>query len=113
MLKKLVTILLALAMLSIVLVPVGANGVNVYVSLDKVVYEPGGQGTISITIRNSGDDPIEVKNVSVEFTNWMMYTADGWDELGNKTIIYSTAIIIGSNSTVALDPISFTVPTDG
>jgi hypothetical protein len=92
---------------------VRANGVEAYVNFDKVEYRPGEQGTISITIRNNSGDPIEVKNVSVVFSNWMMYTVDGWDELGNKTIDYSDLDPIGSNKTVALDAVSFTVPSDG
>jgi len=100
-------------MLSIVIGSVGANGVTVHVNLDKVQYESGGQGKISITIRNTSDDPIEVKNVSIQFASWMMYTVDGWDELGNWTVVYSEPITVGSNKTVALEDISFTVPTDG
>jgi len=42
-----------------------------------------------------------------------MYTVDGWDEQGNWTIVYSEPITVGSNKTVALDDVSFTVPTDG
>lgn len=113
--KRLVTILLALAVLSLVLAPsVGANGIDVYVNMDKVQYGPGEQGIISITIRNTGDNPIEVKNVTIEFVNWMMYTENGWDPLGNKTIIYSPAKNIASKTGVAkLEDISFTVPSDG
>lgn len=106
-------ILLVLAMLSMIFMPPVGAQIDVYMGLDKVQYEPGGQGTISITIRNTSVDPIEVKNVSIQFTGWMMYTADGWDELGNWTVVYSTPITVGSNKTVALDSISFTVPNDG
>jgi len=112
-LRKLVTILFTLAMLAVVLVPsVKAQGIEAWVSLDKMAYEPGQQGTISITIRNTGDDPIEVKNITIEFNDWMLYTEDGWDPLGNMTVVYSPAIIITSNSSVALDAITFTVPND-
>ena len=113
--KGLVTILLALAVLSLVSAPsVGAQGVDVYVNMDKVQYGPGEQGIISITIRNTGDNPIEVKNVTIEFVNWMMFTEDGWDPLGNMTVVYSPAINIASKTGVAkLEDISFTVPTDG
>ncbi len=107
-------ILLALAMLAVLASSVAAEDINVYVQLDKVQYEPGGQGTISITIRNTSDDPLEIKNVSIEFTNWMMYTVDGWDELGNQTIVYASAIQVSSKTgKAALDDISFSVPTDG
>jgi hypothetical protein len=114
-LKGLVTILLALAVLSVVAAPcVEAQGVDVYVNMDKVQYGPGEQGIISISIRNTGDNPIEVKNVTVEFVNWMMFTEDGWDPLGNMTVVYSPAINIASKTGVAkLEDISFTVPTDG
>jgi hypothetical protein len=42
----------------------------------------------------------------------MLYTADGWDELGNRTIVYSD-VIVPTNQSMILDDISFTVPTDG
>jgi hypothetical protein len=112
--RKLFVTLMATAILSLMLVyPVAANGAVVYVDFNKRQYAPGEQGTFSITIRNTGDSPIEVKNVSVVFDNWMMYTVDGWDELGNQTIDYSDLAPIGSNKTAALEDVSFTVPTDG
>lgn len=111
--KKLVAILLALAMFSMVLVPsVRAQDIEGWVSVNKNTYEPGEHGTIYITIRNTGDDPIEVKNVTIEFTDWMIYTEDGWDPLGNKTIVYDPVIIVSSETAVALDEITFTVPND-
>ena len=112
--KKLFVALLAMALLSLALAPsVFAGAVVAYVSLDKVQYTPGEKGTISIILRNVGEDPIEVKNVSIMFDNWMMYTLDGWDEAGNMTIDYSDLDPIGSNKTIELEDISFTVPTDG
>jgi len=112
-LKKLVIILLALAMFSMVSVPsVRAQDIEGWVSVDKNTYEPGEQGAIYITIRNTGDDPIEVKNVTIEFTDWMIYTEDGWDPLGNKTIVYDPVIIVSSETAVALDEITFTIPND-
>lgn len=96
-----------------VLVPsVRAQGIEGWVSANKNTYEPGEQGTIYITIRNTGDDPIEVKNVTIEFTDWMIYTEDGWDPLGNMTIVYDPVIIVSSETAVALDEITFTVPND-
>jgi hypothetical protein len=112
--RKLFVTLIATAILSLMLVyPVAANGINVYINLDKRQYASGEQGTVSITIRNTSESPIEVKNVSIVFDSWMMYTVDGWDALGNKTIDYSDLAPIGSNKTVALQDVSFTVPTDG
>jgi hypothetical protein len=112
--RKLFVTLMAAAILSLVLVyPVVANGVDVYINFNKTEYAPGEQGTFSIVMRNTGDSPIEVKNVSVTFDSWMMYTVDGWDKLGNMTIDYSDLAPIGSNKTSALDDVSFTVPTDG
>ncbi len=112
-LKKSVTILFTLAILAVVLAPsVEAQGVEAWVSLNKSTYEPGEQGTITITLRNTGDDPIEVKNITIEFNEWMRYTEDGWDPLGNMTVVYSPNIIVTSDSSVALDAITFTVPND-
>lgn len=105
---------LIFAVLSTMLAPsVRADDVDVYVSLDKVQYEPGGQGTISITVRNRGDDPIEIRNVSIQFEDWMLFTEEGWDKLGKKTIVYEDEIPVGSNKTISLEDISFSVPTDG
>jgi len=102
------------AALSMILVQsVSANGIDVFVNKDKVEYGPGDTGTISIIIRNTSEDPIEIRNMSIQFTNWMMYTVDGWDELGNRTIFYSPYLIVASNQSVALEDISFTVPSDG
>jgi len=101
------------AVFSMILVQsVSANGIDVFVNKDKVEYGPGDTGAISIIIRNTSGDPIEIRNISIQFTNWMMYTVDGWDELGNRTIVYSD-VIVASNQSVALEDISFTVPTDG
>jgi len=101
-------------MFTIMLAPsVVANGVYAYSKLDKVQYAPGEQGTISITLRNTGDEPIELYNVTVIFTDWMLYTIDGWDEIGNWTIDYRDLDPIGSDKTIELDDIQFTVPTDG
>jgi uncharacterized membrane protein len=112
--KKVALTLVAIAMLSFMLAPsILAADFAVYPSLDKVQYAPGEQGKISMVIRNVGADPIEIKNISVVFDNWMMYTVDGWDKLGNQTIDYSDLDPIGSNKTVALEDVSFTVPTDG
>lgn len=112
--RRKIIVLLVFATLSLVLMPlVYANGIHVYVSKDKYEYAPGEKGTISVVLRNTGNDPIEVHNVSIQFTAWMMYTVDGWDELGNDTIVYDEAIVVGGNKTVALEDISFTVPTDG
>ncbi len=110
--KKLIAALLALAALSLTLTPVEAQ-VSVYTSKDKVQYAPGEQGTISIVIRNQGDDPLEVKNLTIMFNSWMRYTVDGWDALGNQTIVYSSVINVPSKTgVVKLDDIRFTVPTD-
>ncbi len=112
--KKQITILLASALLFVVLVaPIEAQGIEAWVHLNKTHYEPGEQGTITIVIRNNyEDDPIDVKNVTVHFTSWMRYGEDGWDPLGNQTIVYDPPIIISSDTAVALDQISFTVPDD-
>ncbi len=111
--RRKVSVLLVFATLSLVVMPlVHANGLEVYVYKDKYEYMPGEKGTISIVLRNTGRDPVEVHNLTIQFTAWMMYTVDGWDELGNDTIIYDEPIIVGSNKTVALEDISFTVPTD-
>lgn len=112
-LRRKISVLLVLATLSLVVMPlVYANGLQVYVNKDKYEYMPGEKGTISIVLRNTGRDPVEVYNLTIQFTAWMMYTVDGWDELGNDTIVYDEAITVGSNKTVALEDISFTVPTD-
>lgn len=113
--RKYALAIFAVAILSAILVKhVDANGIDVYINLNKVEYEPGEQGTIYVSIRNTSEDPIEVKKIYVEFSSWMLYTEEGWDELGNMTIVYSPPIQIPSeNGTVDLDPISFTVPTDG
>jgi len=111
MLKKLVVIVLALAMLSIVLTPsVGASSYYVYV--DKKIYNPGEHGTIYVVIDNNGKEPIEIKNVTIMFNNWLRLTEDGWDEKGNFSIVFDEPIAVLSNTTHALDPIEFTVPDD-
>ena len=112
--KRIALVLIAVTMLSLAFgSSVRANDVAAYVNFDKTEYRPGEQGTITITIRNAGTSPIEVRNVTLAFAKWMMYTEDGWDPLGNQTIRYSTALIIASNTTDTLDTIRFTVPTDG
>lgn len=107
-------VVLALAMLSMVFAPsVRAAGVEAIVSLDKSLYKPGEHGTISIVMRNTLSGPVEIENVTIVFSSWRMYTADGWDELGNFSVVYDEVVTVGSkNGTLALDPIDFTVPDD-
>ncbi len=92
---------------------VAANDIEMWVRFDKAAYEPGEQGTIFITIRNTGTGPIEINNVTLTFPQWMIFTEDGWDPLGNKTIPYEPAIIVTSKTVESLEAITFTVPTDG
>lgn len=104
-------VVLALAMLSIMLAPsVGASSYYVYVN--QKIYNPGERGTIHVVIDNSGDEPIELKNVTIMFTSWLRLTEDGWDKKGNFSIVFDEPILIPSNTTHALDPIEFTVPDD-
>jgi uncharacterized membrane protein len=111
--KRLFVALAAVLLLPFLFAPSASAAVyEPYVYLDKVRYTPGEQGTISIILYNVGTTAMEVKNVSIEFDNWMKYTADGWDELGNMTIDYSDMPPVSSNSTILLDEVSFTVPTD-
>lgn len=113
--KKIVVILMALAMfsmLSMSSVEGQRDKVEVWVSLDKTPYEPGDQGEIHVTIRNTGEDPIEIRNMTIQFTSWMFYTEDGWDSLGNQTIVLDPVVIVSSDAAVALDEIAFTVPSD-
>ena len=109
--KKLVTILLALAILSIVLTP-SVCASSYYVYVDKKIYNPGERGTIYIVIDNDGNEPIEIKNVTIVFGNWLRLTEDGWDEKVNFSIVFDEPIAVLSNTTHALDPIGFTVPDD-
>lgn len=113
--KKLIAILTTSIMILCIfnlVVEVRGLRAEAWISMDKLVYEPGEKGNIHITIRNIGNDPIEVRNVTIEFNEWKLYTEDGWDSYGNKSVIYDPPIIVSSKSAVALDPIAFTVPTD-
>lgn len=109
--KRLFVAVTVIALLSLFASSAAAQ-VTTYFTLDKLQYNPGDKGTISIIIRNLSDDPIQLKNVSLVFDNWMKYTLDGWDEAGNWTIDLTDMAAISANTSIALDDISFTVPTD-
>jgi uncharacterized membrane protein len=111
--KRLFVALAAVALLSFMVTSAASiPGVIPYFTLDKLDYNPGDSGSISIIIRNLSDNPIQLKNVTVVFERWMKYTIDGWDEAGNWTIDLSDMTPISANSSIALDDIRFTVPSD-
>jgi len=84
--------------------------VNIYTWVDKPQYQLGETGTLYITIRNDGEDSVEIRNVSIEYP-WFAYVKDHWE--GNETITLTPAVALASKGGVWNREVSFTVPTDG
>src|SRR6266571_4878261 len=81
----------------------------VYGRTDKSSYIPGDSGILYITIKNTGDGSLTVRNVTIAYP-WKAFITDHWD--GNFT---TTGInqAVGTPGGTWNTQYSFTVPTDG
>lgn len=82
---------------------------KVTVRTDKPRYLPGEKGTIHVTFYNDANDPVSVHNITVIFNYWQAYIDGKW--VGNKTI--ELDVTVKEKGIEPLDPIDFTVPSDG
>lgn len=79
-----------------------------YIRPDKPSYLPGESGTLSITIRNQGDQAFTVKNMTIQYS-WMSFINDHWE--GNETVRNITAPLAAGQAYNTQR--GFTVPSDG
>jgi hypothetical protein len=77
---------------------------------DKQKYAPGEKGTLYVAFYNTRDEPIDIKNITVVYDEWVAYIENtGW--VGNETKKFTEPL--SSKATRVFKDITFTVPTDG
>jgi len=84
--------------------------VNIYAWTDKVDYDPGESGKLTIVIRNNRTDVdgnLILYNITIRYP-WFSYNGEKWE--GNDTIIINDTLMKNEAKTYTR---TFTVPTDG
>jgi hypothetical protein len=76
---------------------------------DKPRYGPGERGTLYIVFYNDRAEAIEVRNITLVYTNWHAYINQAW--VGNETKKYS--VTIASKAKNVFSDVTFTTPSDG
>jgi len=104
------TVLLLSISVSLVSITGAAPIVSVYLSTDKPYYTYGQSGKLYVTVRNEGDGPIAIRNVSVTFP-WFGWYHGGWD--GNETLTDIEDNLVDENATSETFEVPFTVPAEG
>lgn len=85
--------------------------VNIYAWTDKIYYEPGESGKLTIVIRNDRTDvDLILYNVTIRYP-WFAYTGEKWE--GNDTITLSPLPTLEKNGGSKALAAEFTVPMDG
>lgn len=85
--------------------------VNIYAWTDKIYYEPGESGKLTIVIRNDGTDfDLILYNITIRYP-WFAYTGEKWE--GNDTINLSPLPTLEKNGGSKALAAEFTVPMDG
>ena len=92
--------------------PVHAQGFNIYAKQDRASYVTGDSGTMTITIVNTGSQPLQLNNITV-FWPWAGFGPDGkWQ--GNQTSTYSGQFLAapgGTSSSTFTTTFQFTIPS--
>jgi len=117
MLKKLGRSVSVISLLALIVaafsLPAHAQTVNW--RADKSAYIPGDSGTLTITIINTGGNPLEVRNITVYYP-WAGYDTNGkWLTGGNISYNFSpfkelTSVSGGGNNVSYTTP-SFSIPS--
>jgi hypothetical protein len=114
-LKIKATILLMALMLSLTIPLLTAKAqtippdVYVYAWVDKSQYMPGETGTLYITVLNTKDNSVDVRNITIRY-QWFAYVKDHWE--GNETVKNINAPV-GSKGGYWNTEKTFKVPEDG
>jgi len=101
-----------LAMLCAQSVAAQVSSVYVYIWTDKPQYKPGEKGVLQISVLNNRTEPIEIKNITIEYP-WFAYDAEKGEWVGNATIKLEPAEILASEGGKYYKEVAFTIPTDG
>jgi hypothetical protein len=107
---------IALAIVIAILVgtgqPVHAQSFNIYAKPDRASYVTGDSGTMTLTIVNTGGQPLQLNNITV-FWPWAGFGSDGkWQ--GNQTSTYSGQFLAapgGTSSSTFTTSFQFTIPS--
>lgn len=88
-----------------------AQDVTVYAWTDKPQYKPGETGTLKITVLNEGDEPIDVRNISIRYP-WFAYNGKTGEWEGNETVKEGLPMWVDPGE-VYYKEVEFAIPTDG
>lgn len=77
---------------------------------DKQQYAPGDKGTLYVSYYNNLNVAVQIRNITVIYTDWNAYIGGTW--VGNITKTY-TNVLIAAGASQTISDITFTVPTDG
>ena len=106
---KIVLGLSSVLFLLLVSVAAASPEVEVYTWANRASYQPGGRGTLHITVKNDRTDAITIHNITVRFP-WHSYVEDHWE--GNITIKDIDEAIPSKGGTYSTE-VEFSVPNDG
>jgi hypothetical protein len=76
---------------------------------DKSKYALGEKGMLYVAFYNDKDTAVEIRNVTIVYTNWNAYIDGRW--VGNETRTLS--IPLSSKAVYVFSDLTFTVPVDG
>jgi len=113
--KRIVGMLVVVALLAMLCaqsVAAQVSDVYVYIWTDKPQYKPGEKGTLKISVLNNRTEPIEIRNITIEYP-WYTYDAEKGEWVGNVTIKLEPAEILASKGGKYYKPVEFTIPSDG
>jgi hypothetical protein len=92
--------------------PVHAQGFNIYAKSDRASYVTGDSGTMTITVVNTGTQPLQLNNLTI-FWPWAGFGSDGkWQ--GNQTSTYTGQFLAapgGTSSSSFTTSFQFTIPS--
>jgi len=113
--KKIIGVSVVIALLAMLCaqsVAAQVSGVTVNVWTDKPQYKPGEKGILKISVLNERDEPIEIRNITIEYP-WFAYDAKEGEWVGNETLKLDPAEILSSKGGHYYKEVEFTIPSDG
>lgn len=113
MIRRIVGISVIIALLAILCAhSVTAQAIRVHTWTNKLQYEPGGKGSLKISILNELDEYVIIYNITIEYP-WFHYDAEQGEWVGNETIEGEPLATLTPKGGDYYHEEEFTVPNDG